>query len=287
MSILLQVILGPLYNFKDRVVVNLLIIFSVIVLTIVTQFGGILLWISLPLLKWVYIQTPKLKFFTAFFSYLFIYFIFLISVVPLLASFSERVPLNWYATENSPLKPANIFYCLFARNYVKPELKELLIQSAIEMQKENSNNVIYYLDACFPFWDGFSLLPHLSHTDGKKVDISFYYRKKTNKELLYSPASSFGYWVYEQPKSGEAQPCSGKNSSLRWDFNWLQKHFVDVEMDSHRTKLLLQRLCESELVDKIFIEPHLKERMKLTDEKIRFQGCYAARHDDHIHMQIK
>ena len=58
-------------------------------------------------------------------------------------------------------------------------------------------------------------------------------------------------------------------------------------MDSVRTRYLLQNLCESKLVEKIFIEPHLKKRMNLEYDKIRFQGCYAARHDDHIHIQIK
>ena len=38
---------------------------------------------------------------------------------------------------------------------------------------------------------------------------------------------------------------------------------------------------------KVFIEPHLKDRMKLTNSKIRFHGCGAVRHDDHIHIQLK
>ncbi|MFC2088104.1 hypothetical protein ACFLSX_00750 [Calditrichota bacterium] len=286
MSILLKIILGPLYNFKNHVITNILLILAVFVLTIVTQFGGVLLWISLPLLRWIRNQTPLLKTSTAFLTFLILYFIVLISVIPLLAHLSDRVSLNWYTSDDEPLRPVNIFYCLLARNYVKPELKELLIQTALKMKKENLNNVVQYMDACFPFFDGYSLLPHLSHRDGKKIDISFYYRKKSNQQLIYSPPSPIGYWVYEQPMSHEIQPCLERNSSLRWNFDWLQKYYTDVEMDPDRTAHILQIICESELVDKIFIEPHLKERMKLEFEKIRFQGCYAARHDDHIHVQI-
>ncbi|ASY71232.1 hypothetical protein [Sinorhizobium fredii] len=39
-------------------------------------------------------------------------------------------------------------------------------------------------------------------------------------------------------------------------------------------------------VEKIFVEPHLAQRLGVSAENIRFQGCRAARHDDHIHMQI-
>jgi hypothetical protein len=32
---------------------------------------------------------------------------------------------------------------------------------------------LIYLDANFPFFDRFSLLPYLNHTNGRKIDISF------------------------------------------------------------------------------------------------------------------
>ena len=39
-------------------------------------------------------------------------------------------------------------------------------------------------------------------------------------------------------------------------------------------------------IGKDFIEPHLAKRLGATTSKIRFQGCKAARHDDHIHVQL-
>jgi hypothetical protein len=40
-------------------------------------------------------------------------------------------------------------------------------------------------------------------------------------------------------------------------------------------------------LQKIFIEPHLKNALGIADSHIRFQGCRAARHDDHIHIQVE
>jgi len=53
------------------------------------------------------------------------------------------------------------------------------------------------------------------------------------------------------------------------------------------TKLLLERIIEFHPIEKIFIEPHLKQRLNLDHPKIRYHGCGAVRHDDHIHIQVK
>lgn len=51
-------------------------------------------------------------------------------------------------------------------------------------------------------------------------------------------------------------------------------------------KSALQILIEDKRVEKLFIEPHLKTRLRVESPKIRFQGCRSARHDDHIHFQL-
>jgi murein endopeptidase len=53
------------------------------------------------------------------------------------------------------------------------------------------------------------------------------------------------------------------------------------------TKLLVEVLLKFDNMEKIFIEPHLKSRLGLTNSKIRYHGCGAVRHDDHIHIQVK
>jgi hypothetical protein len=54
-----------------------------------------------------------------------------------------------------------------------------------------------------------------------------------------------------------------------------------------RTKALVNMFVSEYEIGKIFIEPHLKTRLKLTSDKIRFHGCQAVRHDDHIHVQLR
>lgn len=46
-------------------------------------------------------------------------------------------------------------------------------------------------------------------------------------------------------------------------------------------------MIKNPAVRKIFLEPHLKTRLKLSKySKIRFHGCHSVRHDDHIHLQL-
>ena len=37
---------------------------------------------------------------------------------------------------------------------------------------------------------------------------------------------------------------------------------------------------------RIFLEPHLVKKWGITGGVVGFQGCNAARHDDHIHLQL-
>jgi hypothetical protein len=50
--------------------------------------------------------------------------------------------------------------------------------------------------------------------------------------------------------------------------------------------VLIDELSRSRAIGKILLEPHLRDRLGLTSSKIRFQGCNAARHDDHLHLQL-
>lgn len=51
---------------------------------------------------------------------------------------------------------------------------------------------------------------------------------------------------------------------------------------------MIQAFSEQTLIEKLFLEPHLKKRWQLEAyDKIRLHGCRAVRHDDHLHVQIK
>ena len=59
-----------------------------------------------------------------------------------------------------------------------------------------------------------------------------------------------------------------------------------MTFDLKRTAFFIRLLTQDANIKKIFIEPHLKTRMRLKHAKIRFHGCHAVRHDDHIHFQL-
>lgn len=67
---------------------------------------------------------------------------------------------------------------------------------------------------------------------------------------------------------------------------WLQGLWPDYHLEPRRMAGALKLLSDDERVSKVFLEPHLKSRFQADSSKIRFQGCRAARHDDHIHLQL-
>ncbi len=262
------------------------IIFSL--LTLLTQVGGIIFLLCKFFFK---IMKVKWKFVHKSLIFVCMYLLLTFTLIPFLASKLGRVPLPYFATTDVPLKPLNIGFGLLNRNYVKPELRNLLIETAQQMQKKHPETIICYLDACFPFWNKFPLLPHLSHNDGKKADLAFCYADvATNEAINDSAPAWFGYGIFEDPKKGE----SNKNMECKQNGHW-QYDFTKyvgfslskpMKLDAPRTKTLLTLLTNQSKIGMILIEPHLKNRMKLSSAKIRFQGCHSVRHDDHIHIQL-
>ena len=135
----------------------------------------------------------------------------------------------------------------------------------------------------FPFLSGFPLLPHLSHDDGKKADIALFYRNARGAYLPGRTRSPIGYFAFEQGPT----ECESRPMSLRWDLDALQPIWADWTLDESRTRHALELLSSDPRIDRLFLEPHLKDRMDITSSKVRFQGCRAARHDDHIHIQVR
>jgi hypothetical protein len=161
-------------------------------LTAVTQIGGIVYLLSLVISnKW----NKKLKFKTSI-IFIGLYLLSTLIIIPLIAPFFGREKVK----HSEKIKPTNYMTVLLNRNYVKPKLNDLLSNTA---KKLNGTNItIHYLDANFPFINKFPLLPHLSHNNGKKIDISLVYETQngiiTNKQKSVS-----GYGVFEAPKSNE------------------------------------------------------------------------------------
>ena len=138
------------------------------------------------------------------------------------------------------------------------------------------------LDANFPFLDGFPLPPHLSHDDGRKADIAFYYQDFSRTYVPAATRSPIGYFAFEQGPSD----CPDRILSLRWDLSWLQPLMRDLPPDVARMKTIMRLLSADPRVGKILLEPHLVQSWDIANPKVRFQSCRASRHDDHIHVQL-
>lgn len=209
-----------------------------------------------------------------------IYLIFNLIIIPPVAKVFGREPLPTFGQN---VKPRNWVYPLMFRNYVNPNLKTLLINTSNE-----TNLTITYLDANFPFADGFPLLPHLSHNDGNKIDLSFYYLDESGISTNKKPSIS-GYGAFVMNKNETSEVCK-ENEYWQYDYpKYLTFGTINkLEFDKIKTRQLLAALLSQSKTEKIFIEPYLKISMSLSNEsKIRFHGCKAVRHDDHIHLQIK
>ena len=252
-----------------------------ITLTVVTQIGGIVYMLSLFVLsrKKQKSKGRRLIVFTGL--YLFSTFL----LIPLIAPIFGRERIK----NTEGIQPTNYLTILLNRNYVRLELNKILQQT--EKELKGTNIKIHYLDANFPFIDKFPLLPHLSHNDGKKIDISLIYETE-NGAISEKQKSISGYGVFVNPKPNEynqIKTCLEKGF-FQYDypkyitFGKINKNLVFSEKG---TKRLIKSILKNNSVGKIFIEPHLKKRMNLMNPKIRYHGCRAVRHDDHIHLQLR
>jgi hypothetical protein len=267
------------------------IILGVIALTVLTQIGGFVFLIALASNQWIQarIQTPwRLR--LAKFSYFAgLYLLATFLIIPLLARPFGRVPLPIFG-EN--LRPLRFFTCLLNRHYVRVELKTVALDIADEMQTRYPGTKLSYLDANFPFFDGFPLIPHLSHNDGKKLDLAFCYRDAATGKIRNGSPSWLGYGVYEAPQTDEQDQPAQCAQKGQWQYSFIkaivpQGRKSHYAFDAPRTKAMIELFATQPSVEKLFIEPHLKARLGLNSPKVRYHGCQAVRHDDHVHVQVR
>lgn len=268
-------------------------ILLVILLTVLTQVGGVVLVLSLALHRLVdkHVMVRRQRVLTKAILFVVLYVSVTFTIVPLLAGLTGRVRMP--LTQHNHVKPATVVTCLLNRNYVQPELREVVYKVANNMHRLDNSFVLCYLDACFPFGNGFPLFPHLSHNDGKKIDLAFVYRNATDNTLSNSSPSVIGYGVSEGPEAGEEDraayctKCGYKQYGL---LNQLvpQNNHNRYVFDEALTATLVKQFVTDARIGKVFIEPHLKQRLGLQQyDKIRFQGCRSVRHDDHLHVQLQ
>ena len=239
----------------------------VLVLTVLTQLGG-LVWLASRFMRWQLV------------AFVFLYAAVWIAV-QVSAPLTGRVALPCFG---APLRAQSPVYCALMRNFVTPELRAVANTAAERMAVEYPGTVTLALDGGFPFVTGFPLLPHLSHDDGQKLDLAFSYAGADG----YAPGrtrSPLGYFAFEALDAAET--CPPVTLTLRWRLDGLQAWFGEDRLDEQRTAALVKLLLADTRVGRVFLEPALVGRLGLADPKLRFQGCRAARHDDHIHLQLQ
>lgn len=264
-----------------------------LILTLLTQVGGVVLLLLFPLFRlnqfrvrpfWSRIGVQVLIFLT-------VYTLVSTLIVPPLARYWGRVPLPVF--KKADIRPLHLIYPILNRHYVKPDLGAVLERATAAARAEKPELQIRYLDANFPFADGFPLLPHLSHDDGRKLDLAFCYTDvQTGRYAPGQAPSPIGYGVFAEPTGSEWDQPAACAKNGYWQYSalgWLvpQQRKDRFRLDEDRTRAVVRALARQPEVEKIFIEPHLKERLGLNSARIRFHGCHAVRHDDHIHMQIR
>ncbi|WP_299602133.1 hypothetical protein [uncultured Aquimarina sp.] len=254
-----------------------------LLLTLLTQIGGIIYLI----IEVLYLKKNKGYRIQKYGILLVTYITCTFILVPYLAPLFGREKIK----NTEYIEACSFFTVLSNRNYVTPDLNLSIQAIAKKISLKHSNIKLVYLDANFPFIDKFPLLPHLSHNDGKKIDISFIY-KDVDNQLTNKKPSLFGYGAFVNPVGNEIDQTHRCKKKGYWQYDFTKYvtfGFVNnqLKLSETATKDLILASANEKKVGKIFIEPHLKNRLHLTNPKIRFHGCKAVRHDDHIHLQLK
>jgi hypothetical protein len=265
-------------------------------LTLISQIGGLVFLACLPLFKLINNKIPLSKTFQNAFKFaLFclLYTLITFWVVPPLAKVYGRVPMP-YSDEHPNLRQHNFITVLLNRHYVTPTLRKITEGVAEKLSERHQDSLLVtYLDCNFPFFNGFPLEPHLSHDDGRKIDLSFQYTNTKTKQSSYDRPSWLGYGVCEEPRVGEedyAEKCRGDGN---WQYSFMKNVIIpqwnkpDFLFDAGKTKDIISYLLADNRVNFILIEPHLKKRLGFeNNQKVRRPPCESVRHDDHIHVAI-
>lgn len=184
---------------------------------------------------------------------------------------------------SGPLAPADPVYCERSRAWMTPAARAAMLDVARRFVAAHPGSRLVYMDASgpeghVPFW------PHRTHGDGRELDLAVFFQDLQGRALPGPPAPyRFGYGAFEPPRPGDPNPCKGgtheREKDPPRDRRW--------RLDEARTRDLTRLLADDPRVRRLFIEPHLKTRLGFGQTaKVRFAGCWAARHDDHIHVEF-
>jgi hypothetical protein len=270
-----------------KIIRILFIFFLVVFLTAITQIGGVILLICLPIFsfikkrihqKWLY-RTANLL------TFLLIYLTTTFMIVPHIAKVFGKVPLPIMNHKN--VKPTNILYCIMNRHYVKPQLKKMTENVANQLTKSYPNAEIRYMDGSFPIGK-FRLLPHFDHSKGESLDVALFYKNSDGKHTNLKTSTS-GYGVFVEPQKGERNRPYECQCEGYWQYSFTEYLTFGknpLTFDKEITHQMVQLFAREKHLRYMLLEPHVRERMGYDSKKFRLQHCRAVRHDDHLHIRI-
>jgi penicillin-insensitive murein endopeptidase len=210
---------------------------------------------------------------------------FFLIVLGLTVSFVLRVTLppesGW---DLLPLNGENIFaqnilIWLTGRCYVKRPLVKALEEAGEILRRRIPEARIGYLDASGR--KGGKLFGHLSHQEGRDIDICFFGRKKDNELFPKVPKLFKVGYMINYKKDG---------------------HSRSLIFDTPANLFLILALLEQKTarVEKVFVEPYIRkwllaeakrneldyDRMAGLSQVLRYAGKQAERHDDHLQVRF-
>ena len=265
-------------------------------LTLISQIGGIVYLACLPIFKLWREKVGGLKIYRIGFNvaiFCLFYTLATFWIVPPIAEYFGRVPMP-HSDEHPNLREHNFMTVLLNRHYVTPALRKITEEVAEKLAKQHKDSlVVTYLDCNFPFINGFPLQPHLSHDDGRKIDLSFQYWDAETKKPATERPSWLGYGVCEEPRAGEEDYAGKCTEDGNWQYSFMKKYIIpqgrkqDFILDVNQTRDVVKYFIADNRVNYVLIEPHLKKRLGFeSNQKVRRPPCNSVRHDDHLHVTI-
>jgi hypothetical protein len=276
-------------------VLNILVIIILfVILTALSQVGGIILLLWLLLYQFF-----KKRFKNAWVrrgvhvgGFVVFYLFFMFVIIPPLARIQDRVPLPM--SKSGALVPVTYWTAIFGRNYIKSEGRAKLENIAEAYVKKHPDLKVKYMDCNYPFrinmpgtknvWILEGLLPHITH-DGTKADIALVYNDKNGLSSNLTP-TAFGYGSSVDPLPTETcTPCACEHSGY-WQYSFMYRNIprTDYPLNNELSTELI-KLFDRNLPYTIFLEKHLQQRFNLHGNFSQ-AGCHSVRHDDHFHVTL-
>ncbi len=258
----------------------------VLVLSFFTQVGGLFIWVTLCLnaddIGW---RHRLKRWFLPLAAYLFGTF----ALMPKISHLWGRVVLPCSSSFGYPLSARTSLSCLANRRYVKPHVRDTVLEVSKKIDRLYPLVELHYFDAGFPV-PRLPLFPNTTHKSGLELDFSFIWKDLSSRKLLPSP-SPIGYWGYSQPKT--PRECGSPYRFLgvipvdyRLDLPWFQWFLPNLKIDTKKTKVLLGFFTQHSEVRQVVLEPHLIQTLADNNSKIIPNACDMARHDDHFHIDF-